>query len=44
MEDDITRVIEELGLARSLAIPGASSLEYIVEEVWVDGQDECRLK
>jgi diaphanous 1 len=41
VEDVITRVIDELGLAKSLPIPGAGNLEYIVEEVWVDGQNEC---
>ena len=41
VEDVITRIIQELGLAKSLPIPGAGNLEYILEEVWVDGQTEC---
>jgi hypothetical protein len=41
VEDVITRVIEELGLAKSLPISGAGNLVYIVEEVWVDGESEC---
>lgn len=34
-------VVEELGLAKSLPIPGSGNLEYVVEEVWVDGKREC---
>lgn len=30
----ITTVMEELGLAKSLPMPGAGNLEYVVEEVW----------
>ena len=37
----VTLVVEELGLAKSLPIPGAGNIEYIVEEVWADGQREC---
>ncbi|KAJ3492688.1 hypothetical protein NLJ89_g11182 [Agrocybe chaxingu] len=33
-------MVEELGLAKSLPIPGAGNLEYVVEEVWVDGDSE----
>jgi diaphanous 1 len=41
VEDVSSRIIGELGLAKSLPIPGAGNLEYIVEEAWVDGQNEC---
>ena len=36
----IDHVLEELGLPRSLPIPGAGTLEYVLEEVWVDGDTE----
>lgn len=36
----IEAVIEGLGLSRSLPIPGASALEYVLEEVWTDGDEE----
>ena len=41
VEDVITLVINELGLVKSLPIPGTGNLEYIVEEVWLDGKNEC---
>jgi diaphanous 1 len=37
VQDLINCVGEELGLARILPIPGAGTLEYVVEEVWLDG-------
>jgi hypothetical protein len=36
----IERVMEELGLTKSLPIPGGSALEYVVEEVWFDRNSE----
>jgi diaphanous 1 len=36
----IDRIIGELGLTKSLPIPGAGNLEYVVEEVWVHEADE----
>ncbi|GAW03196.1 FH2-domain-containing protein [Lentinula edodes] len=36
----ITQVIDELGLALSIPIPGGGPLEYIMEEVWTDGSSE----
>ena len=38
--DLITSIIDELGLAKSLPIPGAGNLEYVVEEVWSEGEFE----
>lgn len=38
----IQSIVEELGLAKSLPIPGASSVEYVVEEVWVDRDNESK--
>lgn len=40
--DLVTSIIEELGLAKSLAILGVGSLEYAVEEVWSDGSIESK--
>ena len=41
----IETIVEELGLARSIPIPGAGNLEYCLEEVWRDGtfQSKCFL-
>jgi diaphanous 1 len=36
----IERVTEELGLTKSLPIPGGGVLEYVVEEVWCDRNSE----
>lgn len=33
-------IMEELGLAKSIPIPGAGNLEYVMEEVWVDGDSQ----
>lgn len=33
----IDAVSEELGLTKTLPIPGGGPLEYVIEEVWVDG-------
>jgi len=38
--DIIVSVVEELGLAKTLPIPGAGNIEYVLEEVWADGQNE----
>jgi diaphanous 1 len=40
VDDVIKRVIDELGLTRSLPFPGGGILEYVVEEVWVDKNSE----
>lgn len=36
----IETIMEELGLAKSIPIPGAGNLEYVLEEVWVDGDSQ----
>lgn len=36
----IDTVVEELGLARSLPIHGAGTFEYVLEEVFEDGESE----
>lgn len=41
VEDVISRVLEELGLIKSFPIPGAGNPDYILEEVWFDGHNEC---
>lgn len=30
-------VVDELGLAKTMSIPGGGNLEYVLEEVWTDG-------
>jgi len=41
--DVIDAVVEDLGLAKTLPIPGAGTLEYVLEEVWKDGNSESKL-
>lgn len=38
--DAIDLILDELGLTKSLPIPGGGNLEYVLEEVWVDGHLE----
>jgi hypothetical protein len=33
-------VSDELGLTKALPVPGGGTLDYVLEEVWVDGQAE----
>jgi diaphanous 1 len=39
-KDIIDTAVCELGLTKSLPIPGAGALEYVLEEVWTDGSTE----
>ena len=36
----IDLVIQELGLTKSLPVPGGGTLEYVLEEVWADEESE----
>jgi diaphanous 1 len=36
----INLVTDELGLTKALPVPGGGTIEYVLEEVWVDGQIE----
>jgi len=38
--DVVDLITEELGLTKALPIPGGGNLEYVLEEVWVDGSSE----
>ena len=40
VHDAVEAIIEELGLARVLPVPGGGSLDYVLEEVWSDGNSE----
>lgn len=40
----IQRTVGELGLTKSLPIPGAGNLEYVIDEVWVNGKQESMFK
>lgn len=42
-KDVIETVAEELGLAKTLPVPGAGTLEYVLEEVFSDGKFGPRL-
>jgi diaphanous 1 len=37
-------VMEVLGLAKSLPIPGAGTIEYVIEEMWTDGSRESKIQ
>lgn len=39
-QDVVDTVVTELGLTKSLPIPGGGALEYVLEEVWTDGDAE----
>ena len=36
----VDSVVDELGLTKSLPVPGGGPLEYVLEEVWTDGDTE----
>ena len=40
MQAVIDTVIQELGLTKSLPVPGGGALEYVLEEVWADQESE----
>ncbi|KAK0190552.1 armadillo-type protein [Armillaria mellea] len=40
IHDVINAVIDELGLTKSLPVPGGGNLEYVLEEVWKDADSE----
>ena len=40
IKDVIDVVVEELGLAKTLPVPGAGTLEYVLEEVSEDSDSE----
>ena len=40
--DVLDSIVNELGLAKSSPIPGGGNLEYVLEEVWIDGANESR--
>lgn len=40
VKDVTEKVIEELGLAKTLPVPGTGTLEYVLEEVFEDGKFE----
>lgn len=43
MQDTINAVAEELGLTKSLPVPGGGTLEYALEEVWNEGDTESEI-
>lgn len=43
VKEVINTVVEELGLARTLPVHGAGTLEYVLEEVSEDGKHEPKL-
>ena len=43
VNDVVSLAMEELGLVKSLPIPGSGVLEYVLEEVWVDGNSESKI-
>lgn len=44
IEQVIDMVMEVLGLAKSLPIPGAGTIEYVIEETWTDGSRESKIQ
>lgn len=44
IEQVIDMVMEVLGLAKSLPISGAGTIEYVIEEMWTDGSRESKIQ
>jgi diaphanous 1 len=44
VEDVVRAVIQELGLIKALSIPGGGNLDYVLEEVWLDGSAQSEIK
>lgn len=42
VQDTIDSIVEELGLTKSLPVPGGGILEYALEEAWIDGHEESQ--
>jgi len=40
VSDVVDMVIEELGLTKTLPVPGGGNLQYVLEEVWSDEGSE----
>jgi diaphanous 1 len=40
VQDAINVATEELGLTKSLPIPGGGNLDYVLEEAWIDGKQD----
>lgn len=40
VNDAVERIIDELGLTRTLPVPGGGNLDYVLEEVWDEGDSE----
>ena len=43
VQDTVDSIVEELGLTKSLPVPGGGILEYALEEAWIDGDEESQL-
>jgi hypothetical protein len=42
VKEVIAVVLRELGLVKSLPVPGGGTISYVVEEVWVDGDTQSK--
>ena len=43
VRDVIDSILDTLGLSRSLPVPGAGTVRYVLEEVWAEGDTESEL-
>jgi hypothetical protein len=43
VRDVVESILDTLGLSRSLPVPGAGAVRYVLEEVWAEGDTESEL-
>jgi hypothetical protein len=43
VEAAIELIVNELGLSRNLPVLGSSNFEYVLEEVWTEGNAESKI-
>jgi hypothetical protein len=44
VRDIVDSILDTLGLSRSLPMPGAGTVRYVLEEVWAEGETESELQ
>jgi diaphanous 1 len=42
VQEVATQVVDELGLTKSLPVPGGGNLDYVIEEAWASGDDDSK--
>jgi diaphanous 1 len=42
IHDVVTQAVDELGLTKSLPVPGGGNLDYVIEETWLNAGEESK--